>query len=104
VPRSTTDRRADRRQHDDLAPRYAAVAAGWGDGRTFGRAAQDVGTGEAGRGAGIGRRAAAGDRGRRIDSPEEALLRLEAGAALVQIYSALVYEGPGLVRRILKRL
>jgi dihydroorotate dehydrogenase len=39
-----------------------------------------------------------------IDSPEEALLRLEAGAALVQIYSALVYEGPGLVRRILKRL
>ncbi|WP_343520193.1 quinone-dependent dihydroorotate dehydrogenase [Sphingomonas sp.] len=39
-----------------------------------------------------------------IDSPEEALARLEAGAALVQLYSALVYEGPGLVRRILKRL
>ncbi|WP_423604829.1 quinone-dependent dihydroorotate dehydrogenase [Sphingomonas sp. MS122] len=39
-----------------------------------------------------------------IDSPEEALARLEVGAALVQLYSALVYEGPGLVRRILKRL
>ena len=39
-----------------------------------------------------------------IDSPEEALARLEAGAAMVQIYSALVYEGPGLVRRILKHL
>ncbi|MEG3182251.1 quinone-dependent dihydroorotate dehydrogenase [Sphingomonas sp. LT1P40] len=39
-----------------------------------------------------------------IDSPEEALARLEAGAAMVQLYSALVYEGPGLVRRILKQL
>lgn len=39
-----------------------------------------------------------------IDSPEEALARLEAGAALVQLYSALIYEGPGLVRRILRRL
>ncbi|WP_447726983.1 quinone-dependent dihydroorotate dehydrogenase [Sphingomonas koreensis] len=39
-----------------------------------------------------------------IDSPEEALARLEAGAAMVQVYSALVYEGPGLVRRILKHL
>jgi dihydroorotate dehydrogenase len=39
-----------------------------------------------------------------IDSPQEALARLDAGAAMVQIYSALVFEGPGLVRRILKRL
>lgn len=39
-----------------------------------------------------------------IDSPDEALARLDAGAAMVQIYSALVFEGPGLVRRILKRL
>lgn len=39
-----------------------------------------------------------------IDSPEEALVRLEAGAAMVQVYSALVHEGPGLVRRILKAL
>ncbi|MGV3458693.1 quinone-dependent dihydroorotate dehydrogenase [Sphingomonas sp.] len=39
-----------------------------------------------------------------IDSPEEALARLDAGAAMVQIYSALVFEGPGLVRRILNAL
>lgn len=39
-----------------------------------------------------------------IDSADEALARLDAGAAMVQIYSALVFEGPGLVRRILKRL
>jgi dihydroorotate dehydrogenase len=39
-----------------------------------------------------------------IDSPDEALARLDAGAAMVQIYSALVFEGPGLVRRVLKHL
>ncbi len=39
-----------------------------------------------------------------IDSPEEARLRLELGASLIQIYSALVYQGPGLVRRILKAI
>lgn len=39
-----------------------------------------------------------------IDSPDEALARLDAGAAMVQVYSALVFEGPGLVRRILQRL
>lgn len=39
-----------------------------------------------------------------IDSPQEALARLEAGAAMVQVYSALVFEGPGLVGRILKAL
>ncbi len=39
-----------------------------------------------------------------IDSPAEALARLEAGATMVQLYSALVHEGPGLVRRILKAL
>ncbi|WP_422055582.1 quinone-dependent dihydroorotate dehydrogenase [Sphingomonas sp.] len=39
-----------------------------------------------------------------IDSPQEALARLDAGAVMVQIYSALVFEGPGLVRRILKAL
>lgn len=39
-----------------------------------------------------------------IDSPHEALARLELGAAMVQVYSALVFEGPGLVRRILKAL
>jgi dihydroorotate dehydrogenase len=35
-----------------------------------------------------------------IDGPAEARLRLQQGAALLQIYSALVFEGPGLVRAI----
>ncbi|WP_294087600.1 quinone-dependent dihydroorotate dehydrogenase [Sphingomonas sp.] len=35
-----------------------------------------------------------------IDSAEEAYARLKAGAQLVQLYSALVYHGPGLARRI----
>ena len=35
-----------------------------------------------------------------VGSPEDAIEKLEAGADLVQIYSALVYEGPGLVKRI----
>ncbi len=39
-----------------------------------------------------------------IDSPEEARLRFELGASLIQIYSALIYEGPGLVRRILRAI
>ncbi|RZJ18310.1 MAG: quinone-dependent dihydroorotate dehydrogenase [Brevundimonas sp.] len=39
-----------------------------------------------------------------IDSGEEAYARLRAGAAAVQVYSALVYEGPGLVQRIKRDL
>lgn len=35
-----------------------------------------------------------------IDSPEAAWAKIEAGATLVQLYSALVYEGLGLVARI----
>jgi len=35
-----------------------------------------------------------------IDGPEEAYARIRAGASLVQLYSALVYQGPGLARRI----
>ena len=35
-----------------------------------------------------------------IDSAEEAYARLRAGASLVQLYSALVYHGPGLVAAI----
>lgn len=35
-----------------------------------------------------------------IDGPEAAWTKIRAGASLVQLYSALVYEGPGLVRRI----
>ena len=35
-----------------------------------------------------------------IDSAEAAYARLRAGASLLQLYTALVYEGPGLVKRI----
>jgi len=36
-----------------------------------------------------------------IMGPEDAKTRLEAGAALVQVYTGLVYAGPGLVQQIL---
>jgi dihydroorotate dehydrogenase len=35
-----------------------------------------------------------------IETAEDAYARIRAGASLVQLYSALVYEGPGLARRI----
>lgn len=35
-----------------------------------------------------------------IDSPQQAIEKLEAGAVLLQIYTGLVYQGPSLVRRI----
>jgi dihydroorotate dehydrogenase len=39
-----------------------------------------------------------------VDSGAEAYARIRAGASLVQLYTALVYEGPGLPRRILRDL
>jgi dihydroorotate dehydrogenase len=39
-----------------------------------------------------------------VDSAEAAWAKLAAGANLVQFYTGLVYEGPGLVRRILRGL
>jgi dihydroorotate dehydrogenase len=39
-----------------------------------------------------------------IDSAEAAYDRIRQGASLVQLYSSMVYEGPGLVRRINKGL
>jgi dihydroorotate dehydrogenase len=35
-----------------------------------------------------------------IFTAEDAYARIRAGASLVQLYTALVYEGPGLPRRI----
>ena len=35
-----------------------------------------------------------------IDSAEAAIAKIEAGASLIQLYSALVYHGPALVGRI----
>ena len=39
-----------------------------------------------------------------IDSPEAAYRRVRLGASLVEVYTGLVYEGPGLVQRIHKGL
>ena len=39
-----------------------------------------------------------------IDSPEEAGIRFELGAKLIQIYTGLIYRGPGLVNRIARSL
>ena len=37
-----------------------------------------------------------------IMGPEDAQAKLDAGATLVQVYTGMIYEGPGLVKRILK--
>jgi dihydroorotate dehydrogenase len=39
-----------------------------------------------------------------IMDPTDALVRLDAGAALVQVYTGLVYAGPGLVKQIVSKL
>ena len=39
-----------------------------------------------------------------IDSADEARRRLDAGADLVQFYTAMVFEGPGLPRRMAREL
>jgi dihydroorotate dehydrogenase len=39
-----------------------------------------------------------------IGSAEQAWQRIRAGASLVQLYSAITYEGPGIARRIVKGL
>jgi len=39
-----------------------------------------------------------------IMNPEDAKRRLDMGAALIQVYTGLIYRGPGLVRQIIKGL
>lgn len=39
-----------------------------------------------------------------IHSPEDAVEKIQAGATLLQIYTGFIYEGPGLIKRILKGL
>lgn len=39
-----------------------------------------------------------------IHSEQDALEKLAAGASLIQLYTGFIYEGPGLVKRILNRL
>ena len=38
-----------------------------------------------------------------IMNPDDAKRRLDLGAALIQLYTGLVYEGPGLVKKILEQ-
>ena len=39
-----------------------------------------------------------------IMSPEDAKRRLDAGATLIQVYTGLIYRGPGLVKEIVNAL
>jgi dihydroorotate dehydrogenase len=39
-----------------------------------------------------------------IHSPEDALEKLAAGASLIQLYTGFIYEGPGLIGRINKKI
>jgi dihydroorotate dehydrogenase len=39
-----------------------------------------------------------------ITNPTSAQRMLDAGAVLVQIYTGLIYEGPGLVKQIIQEL
>ena len=39
-----------------------------------------------------------------ISTPEQAEAMLAAGASLIEVYTGFIYEGPGMVRRILKHL
>ncbi|QJD94444.1 quinone-dependent dihydroorotate dehydrogenase [Mucilaginibacter robiniae] len=39
-----------------------------------------------------------------VHSPEDALEKLQAGAALIQLYTGFIYEGPGLIGRINKKI
>ena len=38
-----------------------------------------------------------------IMNPDDAKRRLDLGATLIQLYTGLIYQGPGLVKKILKR-
>ena len=39
-----------------------------------------------------------------ITTPEQALKKIQAGAHLIQLYTGIIYEGPGIVRKINKKL
>ena len=39
-----------------------------------------------------------------ISTPEQAVKKIEAGAHLIQLYTGIIYEGPGIVRKINKKL
>jgi dihydroorotate dehydrogenase len=39
-----------------------------------------------------------------IFTPDDALEKIKAGANLVQIYTGFIYEGPGMIKRIVRKL
>tara|TARA_B100001287_G_scaffold35202_1_gene24907 strand:+ start:5152 stop:6174 length:1023 start_codon:yes stop_codon:yes gene_type:complete len=39
-----------------------------------------------------------------ITTPEQAVKKIQAGAHLIQLYTGIIYEGPGIVRKINKKL
>ena len=39
-----------------------------------------------------------------INSPEDAIEKIEAGASLIQVYTGFIYQGPGLIKRINKAI
>ena len=39
-----------------------------------------------------------------ISTPEEAIEKIKAGAHLIQLYTGIIYEGPGIVNKINKKL
>lgn len=39
-----------------------------------------------------------------IDSGEKAVRKLEAGASMVQLYSGMIYKGPGLVQQCVEAI
>ena len=39
-----------------------------------------------------------------IQSPDDAIKKIRAGACLVQLYTGIIYEGPGLIKKINKKL
>jgi dihydroorotate dehydrogenase len=39
-----------------------------------------------------------------VHSPEDAVEKIKAGASLVQLYTGFIYEGPGLIKRINKKI
>ncbi len=94
------DRRDHRRQHDRVAA-AAQVALRERGGRPVGRAAEAA---RARRAAPVPRAPAGGEipligvGG--IATADDAWERIRAGASLIQLYTAMVYEGPGIARRI----
>jgi dihydroorotate dehydrogenase len=39
-----------------------------------------------------------------VHSPDDAIEKLKAGASLIQLYTGFIYEGPGLIKRINKKI